>query len=69
MTIAHVLEVAHRNLLGIAHLDDAEFWREYARIEDAALLCIEPEHHGAVMQELNACLIKLGKVAASQGFA
>ena len=57
-----ILEVARRNLAAAAGLEDSEFWREYGRIEDAALLCTEPEDHGVVMDALSACLVRLGKV-------
>lgn len=57
-----VLDIAYRNLTDVAGLADDEFWRAYARVEDAALLCTEPEDHGAIVQALNACLVRLGKV-------
>jgi hypothetical protein len=58
-----ILDTAYRNLARVAGLPDDEFWRAYAKIEDAALLCTEPEDHGAIMQALNASLSELGKVA------
>ena len=58
-----ILDTAYRNLARIAGLPDDEFWCAYAKIEDAALQCTEPEDHGAIMQALNASLSELGKVA------
>lgn len=57
-----ILEVARRNLAAAAGLENAEFWREYGRIEDAALLCTEPEDHGTVIDVLSTCLVRLGKI-------
>lgn len=62
-----VLDIAYRNLADAAGLADDEFWRAYASVEDAALLCTEPEDHGTIVQALNACLVRLGKVQGSMG--
>lgn len=64
-----VLDVAYQDLLGCSHLQGDEFWREYARIEDAALRCTGPEDHGAVMEALNGYLRKIGKIPTAKAFA
>ena len=56
------LDTARRKLAELARLPDDEFWRAYARIEDAALLSTEPEDQGTIMEALNTCLIQLGRV-------
>ena len=56
-----ILDTARRNLDASAGLPDEEFWRAYGKIEDAALLCTEPQDHPAVMAALEARLRELGK--------
>lgn len=56
-----ILETARRNLAGSADLPDEDFWRAYGKIEDAALLCTEPQDHPAVMAALESSLRELGK--------
>ena len=57
-----VIEVACRNLAAAASLEDAAFWREYAQIEDAALLCRQRAEHDLVMGMLDGVLRELGKI-------
>lgn len=57
-----VIEVAYRNLVAAASLEDAAFWREYARIEDAAVLCTQRAEHDQVMGMLDGMLRELGKI-------
>jgi hypothetical protein len=59
-----VLATAYRNLRASAELPHEEFWRAYARIEDAALLCTEPAFHGMVIDALSAYLAEVGRKPA-----
>ena len=57
-----VIEVARRNLIAAAALEEAAFWRAYAQIEDAALLCTQRTEHDLVMGMLDGMLRELGKI-------
>lgn len=57
-----VIDVAYRNLMAAAGLEEDAFWREYAAIEDAALFCTAPQEHALVMDMLNNTLFELGKI-------
>jgi hypothetical protein len=57
-----ILDTALRQLRENATLPEAEFWRAYASVEDAALYCTEPHDHGVMMEALNACLLQLGRI-------